>query len=86
MTATVNTVTLNSILSSPYGPLSSGMGVIVLVLLLLLLLERVLLEAFLGKPATKTLIVFDIAVYPLLIIFCFLIGLRIANLLGFISS
>lgn len=86
MTATVSPLSIQSIITSAYGPLSNGLGVIAMVLLLLLIIERVLLEAFLGKPASQILKVFDIVVYPLMIIFCVLIGLRIANLLGFISS
>jgi hypothetical protein len=47
-----------------------------------LLAERSILEAYLGGSKTRSLRVFDIAIVPLLILLCLLVGLRFASLLG----
>jgi hypothetical protein len=86
MTVLVTKATIQLILTSQYGPLSNGLGVIAIILLLLLLFERVLLEAFLGKPNPKILQVFHVAVIPLLIILGMLVGLRFAALLDILKS
>jgi hypothetical protein len=86
MTAAVTTATVQSILASANGPLSNGIGVIVVMLLLGLLVERVILEAYLGGSKTRSLRIFDIAVVPLLILLCLLVGLRFASLLGVIRA
>ncbi len=86
MTAAVTTITVQSILASANGPLSNGIGVVVVLLLLGLLAERAILEAYLGGSKTRSLRVFDIAIVPLLILLCLLVGLRFASLLGVIRA
>ncbi len=86
MTATVTTATIQSILGSANGPLSNGLGVVVLLLLLVLLVERVLIEAYLARSGNRSMRVFDIAIVPLLILLSLLVGLRFASLLGYIKA
>jgi hypothetical protein len=86
MTAAVTTATVHSILASANGPLSNGIGVVVVLLLLGLLAERAILEAYLGGSKTRSLRVFDIAILPLLILLCLLVGLRFASLMGLIQA
>jgi hypothetical protein len=86
MTDTVTTVTIQSILSSQYGPLSNGLGIIAIILLIFLLFESGLLEGFLGKSRSKILQVFSVAIIPLLVILAMLVGLRFADLLGLLKA
>jgi len=86
MTATVTTATIHSILDSANGPLSNGLGIIVILLLAVLLVERVLIEAYLARSGNRWLRVFDIAIIPLLILLGLLVGLRFASLLGYIQA
>ena len=82
MTALITEATIRTILSASYDTLSAGYGVaIALVLLILLVLKefRRIGEAGQKQSSIK---VFDIAIWPLVGTFGFVILIRILRLLG----
>lgn len=84
MTATVTKTIIDSVMTSQYGPLSNGMGLIVVLLLVILLVGRVLLDAMEEPSQPRRTWAFDPVVSPLLIILLVLVGLRFASILGLI--
>ncbi len=80
MTSTVTTITIAAIMSSDYGALSNGGGFIVISLVFVLLIEKALLDAYGGTKYKKRTKVFNVAVAPLLIVFCFVVILHFAQI------
>ncbi len=82
MTTILNSFTTLYARSSPYRPLTDGMAVIAAVLLLIFLIEKVLLDAFEGKPVEYKTQVFAVVVVPFLFVMASVIFLRMAQILN----
>ena len=81
MTATLTAVTITSITSGPFSPVSTAVDAIAIFLLITLLIERELLRAFGGPRSLEWMRTFDIAIVPLLLMFGLTVVMRFAHLL-----
>jgi hypothetical protein len=81
MTSIVNFITSRFISSSGYGAISNGIGLLVIGIMLTLLIERVLVDAYSGKPDEKRGLAFTVTILPLLFMMLIVIGLRVAQVL-----
>jgi hypothetical protein len=82
MTALIPEATIRMILSSNYDGLSAVYGVVIALALLILLVLKEFLRILEGGQKHSSLRVFDIAIFPLLGTFGFVILLRLLSLLG----
>ena len=81
MTSTVTAMTIKVITAYTFNTLSTTVGVVVIELLFGLLLQKELIRS-LGTPLAKVWMrALDIAVLPLLLTFCVIVGVRFLNLL-----
>ncbi len=81
MTTIVNFVTSNFITSTSYGAITDGISLIVVIILLITLIEKVLIDAYEGKPNERKTIAFTIGILPLLFVMFIVIILRMAQVL-----
>ncbi len=81
MTTIVNYFITNYINAHPIGALSSGIAIVVALLLLSLLAEKVLLDAYEGKPIEYKTQAFAIVILPLLFTMGFVVIVRLAQIL-----
>ena len=81
MTSTVTAMTVKVITAYTYNTLSTTIGVVVIELLFGLLLQKELIRT-LGNPLSKVWMrALDIAVLPLFLTFCVIVGVRFLNLI-----
>ncbi len=83
MTTIINFITTNYARSSPYRPLTDGMAVLAAILLISLLVEKIMLDAYEGKPIEYKTKAFVTVTLPLLIILGAVLFLRMAQILHF---
>ncbi len=81
MTSTVTMVTRTTILLNSYGPLSGGVGLIVIVLLIVLLVEKELMRSVGGSHSQAWMRALNIAIAPLVLACGLTIILRAINLI-----
>ena len=81
MTTIVNLVTSNFISSTNYGAITNGISGLVVGILLFLLVEKVLLDAYAGRPNEHRTVAFTVAILPLLFVMLAVILLRVAQIL-----
>jgi hypothetical protein len=84
MSTLVNSFITKFIAASPHGALTNGMAVIAVVMLLTLLVEKVLLDAYEGRPIEHKTPAFAIVTLPLLFVMAVVILLRLAQILHLI--
>ncbi len=83
MTTIINLITTNYARLSPYRALTDGMAVLAVVVLLTLLVEKVLFDAYEGKPIEYKTNAFLVVTLPLLIVMAAVIFLRMAQILHY---
>ena len=76
MTSTVSEVTRIAITSSTYSALSTTVGLTAIVVLLALLIQKELQRASAWPWARKNMQALDIAIMPLLVVFCVVVLFR----------
>ncbi len=81
MTTIVNFVTTNFISSTSYGAITDGISVMLVGLLLIFLIEKVLIDAYEGKPNENNTLAFTVVIVPFLIVLAVVIVLRMAQVL-----
>ncbi len=81
MTTIVNFVTSNFVSSTSYGAITNGISFLVLGILLVMLVEKVLLDAYEGKPNEHRTSAFTMIILPMLLVMLVVIGLRVAQVL-----
>lgn len=81
MTVTITQAISELIVSNHYGPLTTGMGVVVVVVLIVLLIERAVIEAYGGRRYAERVRAFSAMIAPLIVILGLIAMLRLAQLL-----
>ena len=81
MTSTLNEVTINIISSSSFIDRFNSLGVIAILLLLALLAHRELVRAFHSSSSGTWLRTLNIAVLPMILMFSFIVTIRIVRIL-----
>lgn len=81
MSTIVNFVTSNFISSTSYGAVTDGISAMIFGLLFIFLIEKVLIDAYEGKPNENNTLAFTLVILPLLIVAAVVIVLRMAQIL-----
>lgn len=81
MSTIVNFVTSNFIFSTSYGAVTDGISVMIFGLLFIFLIEKVLIDAYEGKPDENNTLAFTLVILPFLIVVAVVIVLRMAQIL-----
>ncbi len=84
MSTFVNSFITRYIATSPQGALTNGMAVIAVGVLITLLVEKVLYDAYEGKPIDHKTPAFAATILPLLFVMAVVVLLRLAQILGMI--
>ncbi len=81
MSTIVNLITTNFISSTSYGAITDGISWMVIGLLLIFLLEKVMIDAYEGKPDEHGTMAFTVVIVPFMIVLVVVIALRMAQVL-----
>ncbi len=81
MTTFVNFVTANFVSSTSYGAITNGISVLAVVILLTMLVEKVLIDAYEGRPNEQRSVGFTSIIIPMLCVMLVIIVLRVAQVL-----
>ncbi len=81
MTTIVNFVTSNFILSTNYGAITDGIALLVVFILLVLLIEKVIIDAYEGKPNERRSSAYTMVIIPMSCVMIVVVILRVAQVL-----
>ncbi len=81
MTTIVNFVTSNFVSSTNYGAITDGIALVVVFILLVMLIEKVIIDAYEGKPNERKSIAYTTVILPMSCVMLVVILLRVAQVL-----
>lgn len=81
MTTIVNFVTSHFVSSTNYGAITDGISLIVVFILLVLLIEKVIIDAYEGKPNERKSMAYTMVIIPMSCVMVVIILLRVAQVL-----